>query len=174
MDYENGIPVLYDTQINGTSTAAVYQPGAIFIRRFGTGRMNWSMVKYVRLDNSGCDQGDVLVNDYATLNSHVLTKAATGDFGTPPRGIAAATIASNSYGFVTIAGLCGSADLSHTAASGEFLTISGSTAGKLTPNRASVFQSGTQGSSSMFGFFAYAREAIATGFGSVQIIGVWG
>lgn len=174
MDYENGYPVLYDSQIFGTSTGAVYQPGAIFVRRFGTGRMNWSMVKYIKLDNTGCNQGEALVTDFATLNSHIVTKAATADFGVNPRGIAAATIASNSYGFMVIGGLCGSADLSHTAASGEYLQISGSTAGKLTPNLASVYNAGTQGNASMFIPFAVAREAIATGFGSIQILGVWG
>ena len=174
MDTENGFPVLYDGQIFGTATAAVYQPGAIFVRKFGTGRMNWSMVKYVRLNNSGCNQGEALVSDFATLNSNIVTAAATTDEGTNPRGVAAATIASNSYGFMVIAGLCGSADLSHTAASGEYLAISGSTAGKLTPDLCSVFNAGTQGNASMWIPFAVAREAIATGFGSVQILGVWG
>lgn len=174
MDYENGYPVLYDSQIFGTSTGAVYQPGSVFVHRTGTSRRHWAMVKYVRLNNSGCSQGQSLVSDFATLSTTVLAAAAVTDGFTVPRGVAAATIASNSYGFMVIGGYCGTAELTHTAGSGEYLTVSGSTAAGLTPNGASIYNAGTQGNASMFQPFAVAREAIATGLGSIQILGVWG
>lgn len=134
----------------------------------------WSLVQCVQLDNSGCSQGEALVMNLATLKQYSVSKAATTDEGAPPAGIAAATIASQRCGWMYIAGYVEKADLSHTAASGEYLTISGSTAGKLSPDAASCFNLGTQGNASAFVVCGRARTAIATGVGSISICGVWG
>ena len=166
-----GWPVLYDAQIQSTSTGANFEPGAIFLWRGGTQRQEAALVQYVQMDNGTCSQGEALVTNHATIAGYRVKAAATADEGTMPRGIAAASLGSLVYGFMIIAGYCEKADLSHTAASNEYLMVSGSTAGKLTPNRASVYNAGTHGSSSMFTTFAVARGAFATGVGSVQILG---
>ncbi len=166
-----GFPVLKNSQIEQADTAAIYEPGMIIVVKNGD---NWSLASYVELDNSGCSQGEVLVKNFATLGSFRVAKAATTDRGIPMRGIAAATIASQKFGWMYTQGYVEKADVSETVASGEFLMIGGSTAGKLTPNIASVFQSGTQGNASAFMVVARANAAFATGIGSVSIIGVWG
>lgn len=148
------------------------EPGTIFARRANTDQ--WTLVQYVQLDNNGVDAGESCVRNFATVKQYSVKKAATGDGGAPFVGIALATIASQYYGYVAIGGHVGSADLSQTAASGEYLRLSGSVAGELTPNAASVFNAGTQGNASMFLVVAQARAAIATGTGSVSIVGIWG
>lgn len=165
------LPLLSNTQIEQDDAAAVFEPGTIVaVRNSG----NWSLATYVQLDNNGCSQGEALINNYATLKQYSVALAGTADAGAPIRGVAAATIASQAFGWMYIQGYVEKADLSHTAASGEYLMISGSTAGKLTPNRASVFTAGTQGSSSAFVVVAVARTAIATGVGSISLCGMWG
>lgn len=171
-------PVLYDTQIAANDSGANFQPGAVYVHRSGTGRANWALVKYVKLDNNGCSQGEVLSVDDGQSVEYGVKKAGTS-LGRSPhfRGIAAATITSNYYGFMIYSGYCETADLSHTAASGEMLCISGSTAGKLTPDGASSVLNATLGTSVFVTIphvVAVARTAIATGTGSVQIIGIWG
>lgn len=170
---------IYDTQITTTSTGGPWQPGQIVVHRSGTGRGQRALAQWILLDNAGCSQGEALVSDLAATLSYTLAKASTTDGYLPNfRGVAAATIASNKFGFSIISGYCEKADLSETAASGELLAISGSTAGKLTPNRASSFWTATVGLSSQLGsapfVFAQARAAAATGIGSVQILGTWG
>ena len=160
MSQLTGLPELKDTQVSTVSTAAVYQPGTLFVHRNGS---NWGLVQYVQLDNNGVDKGQVLVTNYATLVSYSVAKASTDDmYSRPIRGIACATIASQYYGFMHIGGYAEFADLSQTVASGDFLSLSGSTAGKLT---------GLAGSPHVV---AVARTAIATGFGSISMIGIWG
>ena len=154
------------------TTNAREELGSIRFHKDSSG--NWSLVEVVQLDNNGCSQGEVLVTNFATLKGYSVAKAATTDEGAPMRGLAAATIASQKAGYAIIGGYCEKADLSHTAASGEYLCIGGSTAGKLTPNKASVFNLGTQGNASQFMVVAIAKTAIATGVGSVQILGMWG
>lgn len=146
--------------------------GTVRLHRDSAG--NESIVKVVQLDNNGCSQGEALVTNFATLKNYSVSKASTVDQGAPIRGIACATIASQRAGWAYIGGYAEKADLSHTAASGEYLCISGSTAGKLTPDRASCFNLGTQGNVSAVMVVAIARTAIGTGVGSVSILGVWG
>ena len=164
--------MLFDSQIQSTSTGANFEPGAIFLWRGGTGRKEAALVQYVQLNTGRCSRGEARMTDHASYTGWRVTAAAVTDGGAIPRGIAAASIATLSYGFMIIAGYCEQADLSHTAASGEYLQISGSTAGKLTPDVASVCNAATLGSTaSMFNYFAVSRAAIATGVGSVQILG---
>jgi len=179
MPLEQGFEVIYDTQVTTTSSGGPWQPGQIVLHRSGTNRAQQSLARWVLMDNNGCSQGEALVTDLATTVDHGVAKASTTDaFGQHFRGFAAATIASNKFGFMIISGYCEKADASKTAASGEYLTISGSTAGKVTPARASSFWSATLGVSSALGtapfVMAIARAAFATGVGSVQILGTWG
>lgn len=164
-------PVVSGAAIDGNDTTAKHEPGTIMAYRNGK---NWSMVEYCVLDNNGVSQGEALITNYATLVAGGVAKAAVGDSGTPIRGIAAATIASQRYGWMYIGGYVEKADLSETVASGEYVRVSGSTAGKLTPNAASVFNNGTQGNASAFVVVGVARGAFATGVGSIQLLGIWG
>jgi hypothetical protein len=178
-DVEGGFEVIYDDQSETTSTGGPWQPGQIVVHRSGTGRAQRALAKWMLIDNAGISQGEVAVSDFAATNSNTVAKASTTDGAAPHfRGIAAATIASNKYGFFFINGYVESADSSETVASGELMTMSGSTAGKLTGNRASSFWGATLGLSSTLGtapfVFAIARGAFATGVGSVQILGTWG
>lgn len=170
-----GIPVMSNTQVEQADTNAVYEPGVIVaVKNSG----NWSLAAYVQLDNNGCSQGEALVTNYATLKQYSVKAAGTADGFLPAlRGIAAATVASQKFGWMYIAGYVEKADLSHTAASGEFLTISGSTAGKLTPHLASSVLNATIGTvtnATVPFAVAVARTAIATGVGSISILGMWG
>ena len=170
-----GFPVLKNTQIEQADAEAIYEPGIIIAVKNGD---NWSLASYCRLDNNGCSQGEALVTNYATLAQYGVAKAATDDGKLPNlRGIAAATIASQKYGWMYIAGYVEKADLSHTAASGEMLTISGSTAGKLSPDGASSVLNATLPcitAATLPWPVAVARTAIATGVGSISILGMWG
>ena len=134
----------------------------------------WSIVEIVQLDNNGCSQGEALVQNHATLKGYSVRPSATTDEGAPMKGVAAATIASQKAGYAIIGGYCEKMDFSHTAASGEYICIGGSTAAKFTPNKASCFNLGTLGNASQVIPVAVARAAIATGVGSAQILGIWG
>ncbi len=169
-----GIPLLDVSQVtaSGGDAAQVFEPGVIVAVRNGT---QWSLATYVQMDNTTASQGEALVANFATLAQFRVKAAAVTDGGAPIKGIACATIGSLKFGWSYIWGYVEKADLSHTAASGEYLMISASTAGKLTPNVASVFNAATLGSTaSAFVVVAVARTAIATGIGSISLIGMWG
>jgi len=134
----------------------------------------FSIVEIVQLDNNGCSQGEALVQNFATLKGYSVKTSATTDEGAPMKGVAAATIASQKCGYAIIGGYCEKIDLSHTAASGEYICIGGSTAAKFTVNKASCFNLGTLGNASQVMVVAVARAAVATGVGSAQILGIWG
>jgi hypothetical protein len=146
--------------------------GAILFHKNSAGE--WSIVEVVQLDNNGCSQGEALVQNHATLKGYSVRLAATTDEGAPLKGVAAATIASQKAGYAIIGGYCEKMDFSHTAASGEYICIGGSTAGKFTPNKASCFNLVTNGNSSQIMIVAVSRAAISTGVGSAQILGIWG
>ncbi len=148
------------------------EPGQIFCSKNSAGE--WSIVEIVQLDNSGCSQGEALVQNFATLKGYSVKTSATTDQGAPMKGVAAATIASQKCGYMIIGGYVEKMDLSQTVASGEYIMIGGSTAAKFTNDRASCFNLGTQGNVSMFQVVAIARTAFATGVGSAQILGIWG
>lgn len=171
-------PEIYDSQAQTTSAGASYQPGAVFVHRSGTGRAQFALLKYVKLDNNGCSQGEALVMDDGQTVEYGVKTCTTGHGRLPQfRGIAMATIASNAFGFMCINGYCEKVDVSQTVASGEMLCMSGSTAAKLTPRQASSILNATLGTSTFAtGVFpcAIARGAFATGVGSAQIIGLWG
>jgi len=178
-DIEGGFEVIYDTQSTTTSSGGPWQPGQAVVHRSGTGRAQRAIARWLLIDNAGISQGEAAITDFATNVSYGVAKASTTDGNAPHfRGIAAATVASNKFGFFFITGYVENADCSETVASGELLTISGSVAGKLAVNKASSFWGATLGVSSTVGtapfIFAVARGAFATGVGSVQILGTWG
>jgi hypothetical protein len=169
-----GLPLLDVSQVSasGGDAGAAFEPGTIVAVRNGA---NWSLATYVQVGNTVISQGEVAVPNFATLAQFRVGQSATAaDHGAPMKGIACGTIGSLKFGWIYIWGYVEKADLSHTAASGEYLLVSGSIAGKLSPDKASVFNAGTFGSSSAFMVVAVARTAIATGIGSVSIVGMWG
>lgn len=166
-------PVISGAQVlAGGDSTAKHEPGTIMGYRSATDQ--WCLAEYVQADNAGWDKGDVTVVNLATLKQYSVRAASVADEGAPMAGIALATCASQKFSWIAIQGYVETVALSHTAASGEYLMISGSTGEQLTPNKASVFNAGTHGSSSMFVVVAVAKTAIATGTGSVQICGCWG
>lgn len=165
-------PVVSGAQVAAQSTTAKMEPGTIMAVRTQTDQ--WSIVEYVQLDNAGVSQGEVLIQNYATLKQYSVAKASTTDGGAPMRGIAAATIASQSFGFMYIGGYVEKADLSQTVASGEYIAIGASVAGKLSNDKASAFNLATVVNVSGQIIVAVARAAFATGIGSIQIMGIWG
>jgi len=145
--------------------------GSVRFHRDANGE--WSLVQVVQLDNNGCSQGESLVQNFATLKGYSVKTSATADGGAGFRGVAAATIASQKAGYAIIGGYVEKAYVSQTTASGEYLTLSGSTAAQLTNNAASAYNTATQGNASMFVPVARARAAVTTGLMSIQIQGIW-
>lgn len=166
-------PVVSGAQVvAGGDSTAKHEPGTILAYRSVTDQ--WALVQYLQAANTGFSQGEVAVTNFATLKQYSVKPTGTADLGAPMVGIAVATIASQKFGYFAIQGYVEKADLSQTAASGEYLSVSGSTAGKLTSDRSSAFNSGTQGNASAFVVVAIARTAFATGVGSISICGCWG
>ena len=172
-----GFPVMSNTQIEQADTNALYEPGMVIaVRNNG----NWSWAEYVQLDNNGCSQGEVLVTNFATFKQYSVRQAVVADDGYQDtmRGISAATIASQRFGWMYIGGYVEKADCSKTVASADGLTISASTAGKLTPVRASSVLNATTGTvvngTVPVGRIGIGRSAFATGVGSITILGMWG
>jgi len=174
-----GFPVLYDTQIKSNTAAAVFQPGAIFMHKGGTGRSDTSWVQYVQLGNNGCSRGDALMYNPATTDSWSVKKSSlTQGYSPCFVGIAGGTIASQYYGFMVIGGYCEYAYISETAVAGENLCVSGTTEGQLTANKASNVYSGTCAVNSSAGrvtAVAISRGACTGGaLGSITLCGIWG
>ena len=162
--------------VAGGDTTAKHEPGTVMDYRNSE---QWSFVEYVQLDNNGCSQGIVLINNYATLKQFSVAQAASADQGCPIRGISVGTIASQKFGWMYIGGYVEKAAISNTAASGEYLMVSGSATGQLTSDKASAFNtgSGTLGgdNSTSYMVVAVARTAIASAaIGSISLVGVWG
>ena len=155
-----GFPVLANSQVEQDDAAAVYEPGMIIVVKNVS---NWGLAEYIQLDNNGCSQGETLVTNFATLAQYSVAKASTDDaWSRAFRGFAAATIASQAFGWMYIGGYVEKVSVTNTVASGDFLQISGSTAGGVT---------GLQASPHVIGI---SRTANAGTIGSVTIIGVWG
>ena len=173
-----GDMTLLDDQITTTNTSSVFAPGQIFYWRGGSNRGNTALVKWVQLDNNGCSQGEALISDLATVTAYGVAKSTTTvGFNRLFRGVSAATIASNSFGFMIISGYVEKMDFSQTVASGEMVTMSGSVAGKLTAHFSSSIMNATIGTvsqSTITEAVAVARVAVATGVGSAHLIGCWG
>lgn len=169
-------PVVSGSQVvGGGDSTAKMEPGTIMAYRSATDQ--WSLVEYVQAGNNVINRYRACVTNHATLKQYSVELAAAADRGGANfRGIALATIASQKYGFVVIGGYVENAAISEGVASAEYLTMSGSTAGELTPDRASVFNAGTHGNASAFVVIGLAKSAVATTSAttaSIQLIGVW-
>lgn len=177
-DLEGGYEVIYDTQLQATTTGGPFRPGQVVVHRSGTDRAQWALAKWVK-SPSGWSRGEALVTDFSATVESSLARCSTTDSYSPGtfRGVAGGTVASGAYGFSVISGYCEQAYCTETVASGEGLTISGSTTAQLTPNRASSFWTATVGVSSALGtapfVYAVGRGAFTTGLGSIQILGTW-
>lgn len=154
------------------TTNAREELGSIRLYRDSSGE--FSLVQVVQLDNNGCNKGESLVQNLATLKGYSVTKSSTADSGCPFRGIAAASIASQRAGYSIIGGYVENAYVSQTTASGEYLMLSGSTAAQLSNDKASTFNT-LQGTTtgSLFMILGRARAAVTTGLMSIQLTGVW-
>jgi hypothetical protein len=155
-----------------TVTGARGEPGTIAVYKDVT-TGEFSLVEIVQLDNNGCSKGEALVQNFATLKGYSAKTSATTDEGGVLKGIAAATIASQKCGYAYIWGYVENAYVSQTTASGEYLTIGGSTAAQLSNDIASVFNAGTVNVSGYL-IVGRARAAVTTGLMSIQLSGVWG
>ena len=165
-------PIVSGAQVtaNGDATAKM-EPGTICTYKSATDQ--WALVEYVQADNNVVTRYSPVVKNLATMKQYSVRLAATTDSGAPIRGIALATIASQRFGFVAIGGYVENAVVSHTTASGEYLVVSGSANGQLTPNAASVFNAGTVNVSGYI-VVAIAHGIVATdASGSITLCGVW-
>jgi hypothetical protein len=176
-----GYPVLFGAQVTQTSSKPLHQPGAVFMWRKGTGNAYAGIVQYVQLDNNGCSYGQALIANPATISGYsVMITDLCSTFGKSPNfvGIAAATIASQYYGFMVIGGYCECAYCASAAASGNVLGLAATATGMLTPAEVATVwaatESGTGDFSGVMGV-AVARGAItAAAMGSVTLCGHWG
>ena len=169
-------PIVSGAQVvAGGDSTAKQEPGTIMAYRSATDQ--WALVEYVQAGNSVIERYICAVSNHATLKSYSVRVPVVGDSGSPIRGIAIATIASQKFGFIAIGGYVENALVSSSAAaSGEYLRLSGSTAGNLTAINASVFNNGTQGNASAFVVVAVCKGLLTSSAvaGSVQLLGVWG
>ena len=151
------------------------EPGTIHVLKNDSGE--FSLVRIIQMGNTSCTAGQVLMQNHATLKGYSRRVAATTDEGAPiTGGISAAAIGSHKCGYEYIGGYVPTVDISETPASGEYLMISGSTAGQLTVNRASCFNQGSSTTdASAFVVVGVSRGAGTAGCdGSIQLTGVWG
>jgi hypothetical protein len=172
---DSGFPVLFDTQPSSTATSTpVFQPGAIFVWKSGTGRVKRSLVQYVQLDNNGCSYGEALQINDATVVAYSVKKASTAKDSNFV-GIAAGTIASQKFGFMVIGGYCEYAYTIAAAASGDSLALSASTYGRLSAGVADTYYTASATNVSGLLGVAIANGAISAGaLGSVTLCGIWG
>lgn len=155
-----------------TIPMATGEPGTIQVYKNSNGE--FSIVRVIQMGNTSCTAGQVLMQNHATLKGYSRRVSATTDEGALPSGISVVAIASHKCGYEYCGGYA-IADISETPASGEYLCVSGSTAGQLTVNRASTFHQGTQGNASMFIPVAVSRSVGTSACdASIQILGLWG
>ena len=112
-----------------TSTNQPVELGQVFLYKT-TGGL-WSLLKYCEATD-GWFKGDCLIHDPAKNDPANLEIAPTTAGGLPLfRGIAAATVASGSRGWVYVGGYCPDASMPSLHASGQPMRMSATTAGKL-------------------------------------------
>lgn len=151
-----------------TIPMATGEPGTIQVYKNSSGEI--SIVRVIQMGNTSCTAGQVLMQNHATLKGYSRRVSATTDMGTIPSGISVTAIASHKCGYEYCGGYA-IADISEAPASGEYLMISGSTAGQLTANLASVFAGGA----TLWWIGAISRSAgTAACDASIQILGLWG
>lgn len=156
-----------------TIPMATGEPGTIQVYKNSNGE--FSIVRVIQMGNTSCTAGQVLMLNHATLKGYSRRVSATTDEGALPCGIAVTAIGSQKCGYEYCGGYA-IADMSEAPASGEYLIVSGSTAGQLTPNRASCFNLGSSTTdASAFMVIGVSRSAgTAACDASIQILGLWG
>lgn len=146
------------------------EPGTMQVYKNDSGEI--SLVRVIQMGNTSCTAGQVLMQNHATLKGYSRRVSATGDEGGIPSGISVTAIGSQKCGYEYCGGYA-IADISETPASGEYLMISGSTAGQLTVNKASVFTAGAL--ATLYWICGLSRSAGTSACdASIQIMGVWG
>lgn len=154
-------------------TGARGELGTIQVYKNDSGE--FSLVRVIQMGNTSCTAGQVLMQNHATLKGYSRRVSATTDEGALPSGIAVTAIGSQKCGYEYCGGYA-IADISETPASGEYLMVSGSTAGQLTVNKASTYNT-LQGSAtgSLFSVIGVSRSAGTSACdASLQMLGVWG
>lgn len=156
-----------------TIPMATGEPGTIQVYKNSSGEM--SLVRVIQMGNTSCTAGQVLIQNHATLKGYSRRVAGTADSGGIPSGISVAAIGSHKCGYEYCGGYA-IADQSQDCASGEYLMLSGSTAGQLTNDRASTFHSNTAwGVTSGFHVVGVLRGVgTAACAASIQMLGLWG
>lgn len=176
-------PVVAGAQVTKTDTTALHEPGTIMMVRNGTSvtAIQYGLVKYVRYDVA-TNKGDVLVwSDSSDTERVEIASTTDGYTSTHFRGIAAATVAASSYGWMYIHAYCPFARFSTVTASGVVGVISGSTAGRIRPVTGGSFNAtwgvGTTSATTMTvtPFISIgAASNSATAGTAVFIQGIWG
>lgn len=155
-------------------TGARGEPGTIQVYKNDNGE--FSLVRVIQMGNTSCTAGQVLMQNHATLKGYSRRVSATTDSGAIPSGISVTAIGSQKCGYEYCGGYA-IADLSQVSASGEYLMISASTAGQLTNDKASTFNTvAATLSGSWFQVVAVNRGDLGTAAcdASIQMLGVWG
>ena len=176
-----GYPVILGDQGTQVNQYPAHQPGAVFMWRKGTGNKYAGIIQYVQLDNNGCSYGQALRLNHATLSAYSVTVIDTPTVdGKSPHfvGIAAATIASQYFGFMVVGGYCEYAYSASAAASGNVLGVAATATGMLSaPDVATAWSATEVSTGCLSGIYgsAVARGAITAGaLGSVTLCGHWG
>lgn len=156
-----------------TVTGARGEPGTIQVYKNSSGE--FSLVRVIQMGNTNCTAGQVLMQNHATLKGYSRRVAATTDSGAIPSGIAVTAIGSQKCGYEYCGGYA-IVDVSQDCASGEYLMVSVSTAGQLSNDRASSFNTGSveTDASNFFVCGVLRSAATAACDASIQMLGVWG
>lgn len=176
-------PVIAGAQLTKTDTSPFHEPGTIMMVRQGTSvtAQQYALVKYVRFELA-LNKGDAVGWMDSTDTERVeLCSTTQGITNQGFRGIAAATTtASGMYGWIFIHGYVPYIRVSSAVATGNYLCLSGSTAGRWV--KASSSFNATAGVSSANGTWVAGTPAVALGAGSnasgstvaAFLMSVWG
>lgn len=160
-------PVIAGAQVTKTDTTPVHEPGTIMMVRNGTSitAQRFGLVEYVRFE-AATDKGDAMAwLDSSDTERVEIASVAIGRTMTGFRGVAAATVAASSYGWIYIHGYVPAIRLGTLVASGARLTLSGSTAGRWSEQVTANFNA-TAGVVSTTGTYTLNAPMIALGAGS--------
>lgn len=162
-----GFPVIAGAQVTKTDTTPFHEPGTIMMVRNGTSvtAQQFGLVKYVRFD-AATNKGDAMAwIDSADTERVEIASTTNGRTMSGFRGVAAATVAASSYGWMYIHGYVPAIRVSTLVASGDYLTLSGSTGGRWIQQVTANFNA-TAGVVSTTGTYTLNAPMIALGAGS--------
>ncbi len=152
---------LSDINLTVDSTAQESQ-GQVSFFYDPTGNGRWSAVKYYK-SGASVRLGAVLKQDTAVRDANQFIETAVTDARqNVALGIAAAAVSNTGYfSYCYVAGYCPEALMPTTQGSGQYLTLSGTEAGKLT----SAYNNATLGNATYAGN-PYVFQVFATGIGA--------